>query len=469
MSTEAPLSTEPAVGTARARPSTREALWPVTPLLAGVFVLMMANGLQTSLVVLRATAEQFGTAATGLISSAYFAGFLVGGRLSGGAIQRVGHLRAFAAFASIASSMVLLHALAVNVPVWLVARFATGICISGLVVIIESWLNSSVDNTSRGRVLSGYMVMNIGGYAVGQVLLAAFPVESFELFALVSVLLSVALVPPILARRSNPRVVTVAPMPMTALMRRTPGGAAASAMAGLTWGAIAGWSAVVAAAIGQRGLGVTIFVTSFLVGHLVIEPLVGALSDRTDRRLVLMTTSLAATAAAVVAAFAAPRPLPLIALGFLIGGLTLPMYSVSIAIAGDRLEPDETVAAAGALVRINGVGAAAGPLLASAATVTSVAGFYWLIAAGTTVAACVGAGLLYRSGYRAPKVPYLHLATRGTATLTVSVLRATGRQRARLRRARQQGAAPTDGPGRRRPEDGDGTGTDGGHRHPPED
>lgn len=424
-----------------ARRSTREVVWPVVPLLAAVAVLMMATGLQSSLVVLRATAEQFGAVATGAIASAYFAGFLVGARISSDWIGRVGHVRAFAAFASIASMLVLLHVLAVNVPVWLVARLLTGVCVSGLLVIIESWLNTSVDNTSRGRVLSAYMVMSIGGFAVGQVLLAVFPVESFELFAVVSVLLSAALLPPILSRRSNPEIVSVSPMPLRALARRTPGGAAASAMSGLTWGVIAGWSAVVAAAIGQRGIGVTVFVSSFLVGHLVIEPFVGSLSDRTDRRLVLLLISTAATITAITGAFAGPRAAVLVPLGFVIGGTTLPMYSLSIALAGDQLEPHESVSAAGALVRINGLGAAAGPIVASVATRGTVSGFYWVLAAGTTMAGVVGGTLLWRSGYRGPRVPYLHLAARATAGVTTATLRATGRQRER-RRFPRNGSGP---------------------------
>lgn len=440
------MSSELSSAPAAVRRPTRDVLWPVGPLLVAVAVLMMATGLQSSLVVLRATAEQFGNVATGAISSAYFAGFLAGARLSTEWVQRVGHVRAFAAFASIASTMVLLHVLAVNVPVWLLARLLTGVCVSGLLVIIESWLNTSVDNTSRGRVLSAYMVVNMGGYAAGQLLLATFPVESFELFAVVSVLLSIALLPPILSRRASPTLTTVDPMPMRALARRTPGGAAASAMAGLTWGVIAGWSAVVAAAIGQRGIGVTVFVGSFLVGHLVIEPIVGTLSDRTDRRLVLLVISTAASLAAATAALAGPRATVLVPLGFVIGGMTLPMYSLSIALAGDQLEPGGAVSAAGALVRMNGLGAAAGPIVASLATRGGVSGFYWVITVGTVSAGAVGATLLWRSGYRPPRVPYRHIATRATAGITTATLRAMGRQRARRRRPAPPGGG--EGPDR---------------------
>ena len=429
------MSTSPETGarTAVTSPSTREVLWPVIPLLAGVAILMGANGLQASIVSLRATVEGFASVAVGVIASSYFLGFLVGARLSASWITRVGHVRAFGAFASIASAMVLVHVLAVSVPVWIVARFLSGICLSGLVVIIESWLNASAPREVRGRVLSTYMTVNLGGYAVGQFLLPVFPVESFELFAVVSVLLSMALIPVILSRRANPPVVTFTSMPVRHLLERAPGGVVASAMAGLTWGAIGGYSAVVAAQAGLGGLQLTLFVSAFLAGHLLCESVVGALSDRLDRRVVIMVVAAGGTAVSVVAAVLSGQSLLLIGLGVLIGGTTLPLYSLSIALAGDRLEPAEMVSASGTLVRINGLGAAAGPVLAAGVTASplGVAGFYLLVATGTTVVVLVAAALLLRDGTLAPQVPYVSAAARATTTVTRSMLRTSAAARER--------------------------------------
>lgn len=421
-------------------PSTREVLWPVIPLLAGVGLLMGAIGLQSSLVALRATVEGFASLSVGVISSAYFLGFLVGARLSASWITRVGHVRAFAAFASIGSAMVLIHVLAISVPVWIVARFLSGICLSGLVVIIESWLNSSTPRELRGRVLSTYMTVNLGGYAVGQFLLAAAPVESFELFAVVSVLLSAAMLPVILSRRSNPQITTVDPLPFRRLAERTPGGVVASAMAGLTWGAIGGYSAVVAAQAGLGRLRLTLFVSAFLVGHLLLEAVIGVVSDRMDRRLVIMAVAAAGTGVSLTAALLTGSPTLLILLGVAVGATTLPLYSLSIALAGDRLDPSEMVSASGTLVRINGLGAAAGPILAAVMTASplGVAGFYVLVASGTTVVAVVAAALLVRDGTLAPRVPYAGAAARATMVVTQSVLGRSSRVRAR-RQARKPG------------------------------
>ncbi len=409
--------------------SAREVLWPVIPLLGGVALLMGAMGLQSSLVALRATSEGFASLAVGLISSAYFLGFLVGARLSASWIGRVGHVRAFGAFASIGSAMVLIHVLAISVPVWVVARFLSGVCLSGLVVIIESWLNSSTPRELRGRVLSTYMTINLGGYALGQFLLTAAPIESFELFAVVSLLLSAAMLPVILSRRSNPQIVAVESLPFRRLFARAPGGVVASAMAGLTWGAIGGYSVVVASQAGLDRFRVTLFVSSFLAGHLLLEAVIGAVSDRMDRRLVIMTVAAAGTGFSLVAAFLTGMPTLLIVLGVAIGATTLPLYSLSIALTGDRLEASEMVSAAGTLVRVNGLGAAAGPVLAALMTSSplGVAGFYVLVAGGTTVVVLVAGGLLIRDGTLAPRVPYARAAARATMVVTQSVMGASSR------------------------------------------
>lgn len=428
-------------------PSTRQALWPVVPLLAGVSLLMGATGLQGSLVSLRATAEGFRAVEVGVVASAYFLGFLVGSRVSARWIQRVGHVRAFGAFTSLASAAVLVHVLAVSVPVWIVARLLSGICLSGLVVIIESWLNAGTPRAVRGRVLSTYMTVNLGGYAAGQFLLAAFPIESFELFAIVSVLLSAAMIPVILSRRVNPPLTTFATMPVRELLRRSPAGVTASVMAGVTWGAISAYSAVVASMMGLRGLGLTAFVAAFLIGHLGAESVVGAVSDRLDRRLVALTIAGIATGLGILAATQVGAPVGLVLLLALgIGGATLPLYSVSIALAGDQLEPEEMIAASGTLVRTNGVGAAVGPIAVASLTASplGVAGFFLLIAAGTAVVVVVAMVLLARDGVVHPRVPYVRMVARATGTVTRSALSAAvgARDKAARKVASRPGARP---------------------------
>ncbi len=415
----------------RSTVDTREVLWPVAPMLVGVGLLMGANGLLASLVGLRASFEGFRGVEIGMIASAHFAGFLVGARLGATWIRRVGHVRAFAAFASTASMMVLVHVLAVSVPVWVVARLLVGACVAGLLVTIESWINRNAPSAARGRVLSTYMVVNVGCYAAGQALLLAAPIESFELFAVVSILLSAALLPVILARRTTAEVVEVHRFTVRQLVARAPAAAVAAAMAGLTWGTVAGWSPVVAATLGLRGVEISAFIGAFMVGHLLVEPIVGAVSDRFDRRIIATTIASVATAAAVTAAVAGTGTGELIVLGGLIGGAAFPLYSLSIALAGDHLRREEMVSASGALVRINGVGAAAGPVLASIGTDAAL-GLYTVVALGTGVTALAGVFALLRAGYRPPRSPYVAMIARGSVTATrASLTRATDTVRSR--------------------------------------
>lgn len=408
-------------------------LRPVVPLLAGVALLMTANGLQASLVALRATAEGFGSAGTGVVASAYFVGFLVGAVTAGGLVRRVGHIRSFGAVGAIASIAVLVHVVSVTLPVWILARLLSGICVSALLVLIESWINGSVDNRNRGRALSAYMIVTTLGYIVGQALLGLAPVESFELFVLVSILLSAAAIPVLVSRRANPQATATVAIGMRTLIRRTPAGAAASAMAGLTWGAIIGWSAVVATRIGLGGSRVTLLVGAFLVGHALFEAPVGFLSDRLDRRLVLTLIAIVATVASLAAVVAGDRAAVLVPLAIVIGGATLPLYSMSIALAADRLEIDELVGASGALVRINGAGAAVGPLLVAVVSGGEPQGFFAVIAGGTGLVAVMGAALLLRRSSMGPRTVVPWLVGRATPDVAAAVMRMAAATRRRDR------------------------------------
>lgn len=410
---------------------TRGMLRPVAPLLGGVALLMTANGLQASLVALRATAEGFGTAGTGLVASAYFVGFLIGALSAGRLVRRVGHIRSFGAVSAVASIAVLVHVISVTLPVWLLARTLSGICVSALLVLIESWINGSVDNRSRGKALSAYMIVTTLGYILGQTFLGLASVESFELFVLVSILLSAAAIPVLISRRANPHATATVTIGIRSLIRRTPAGAAASAMAGLTWGAIIGWSAVVAVRIGLAGTRISLFVGAFLVGHALFEGPVGFMSDRMDRRLVLTVIATLAAVAALVAALSGDSPAVLVPLALVIGGATLPLYSMSIALAADRLEVDELVGASGALVRINGAGAAVGPLLVAVVSGGEPRGFFAVIAGGTGVVALMGAALLLRRASVRPRTVIPWLAGRATPDVTAAAMRMAAATRRR--------------------------------------
>ena len=175
------------------------------PFFAGAALIMVAHGLQGTLIPLRAAHEDFPTAATGVVMSGYFVGMLAGSTLSPALVRQVGHVRVFAALASLASVSVLMHALFVEVVFWTAMRVVTGFCYSGMYVVVESWLNQQATNRNRGRLLSVYMVTMFAGAAAGQLLLNVADPAAFDLFLVVSILVSLALVPLLLAARPGPR------------------------------------------------------------------------------------------------------------------------------------------------------------------------------------------------------------------------------------------------------------------------
>ncbi len=164
-------------------------------LFLGIAMIMLGNGLQGSLLGLRATVEGFATATTGFVMSAYYVGFLLGSSLTPKLVKRVGHIRVFTALASMASAAVLLHAVFTTPAAWTAMRIVTGFSYAGLYVVAESWLNDRATNETRGQLLSVYMVIMVGGMGSGQLLLNVADPAGFELFILVSVLVSAALVP----------------------------------------------------------------------------------------------------------------------------------------------------------------------------------------------------------------------------------------------------------------------------------
>ncbi len=369
-------------------------------LFLGIALIMLGNGLQGSLLGLRATLEGFPTAITGLVMSAYFVGFLAGSTLVPRLVSRVGHIRVFAALASLASAAVLLHSVSVTPPSWGAIRLVTGFSYAGLYVVAESWLNDRATNETRGQLLSIYMVVMLGGMASGQLLLNVADPASFELFVLVSVLVSLAVIPILLTARPAPDFTAPSSVSLAELYRISPLGVFGALGTGMAHGALFGMGAVFAQSTGMSVAQISVFMAVAVLGGVVLQWPVGRLSDRFDRRQVLTTVTFVAAFSAFAATFVSgplAGALPdwtLYVLVALFGGMTLPMYSLSIAHANDHLEPDQMVAASGGLVLAGGIGASFGPVTAaSIMSVMGPAGFFWTLGA---IHAIIGVFALYR-------------------------------------------------------------------------
>lgn len=400
----------------------------LAPLLAGVGLLMAASALQFSLVGVRG-ADAFGDLAIGFISSAYFAGYLVGAWLSGPWIVRLGHIRTFSALASLASVVILAQALLVDPVTWAVARAVAGLCIAGMVVSVESWLNAIATNVNRGRVLGAYMVVMLGAFSAGQISLGLADPQGFSLFAGASILLSLSLVPVLLAVHASPEVLGASPVSVGALFRRAPIGTIGSFTGGVTWGVVAALFVVYAVRLGVPPSRATWFAASPMVGALLAQWPLGWLSDVVDRRVVIAAVSATGAATCAVAAVvASPGQLPLLlALGLVVGATTIPLYSLSIAHCADAVGPTEIVPASVTLQLASSTGSILGPLLVAVGFRTLGDWGLWLVVGGVSAACAAFAAtrILVRPAPR-PIHPMVHFSPRSTSVGALMVAEELG-------------------------------------------
>jgi len=335
-------------------------------LLLGLGLLMLGNGLQGTLLGLRASLEGFPTTTTGLVMTGYFAGYVLGSLVVPALIRNVGHVRVFAALAAIASAAVLLHAVFVQPLPWFAMRVMVGFCFAGLYLITESWLNDIATNETRGQLLSVYMVVVMGGMGLGQLLLNVADPGGFHLFVLISVLVSVAVVPMLLTAAPAPEFSAPQPIRIRRLYQASPLGIVGCFATGLAQGSVFGMGAVFAASLGFTVSQVSWFMMAFGIGGMVLQWPLGWLSDGMDRRKVIVgATTASAIIASVAIAAAGHSPDLLIAVMALYGGLSVPLYSLFIAHTNDHLEPRQRVPASAALVMLGGIGSVLGPPLSA--------------------------------------------------------------------------------------------------------
>jgi MFS family permease len=345
-------------------------------LFLGVLLMMLGNGLQGTLLGVRSSLEAFDTLVIGVILAAYYAGFLLGSRFTMRALGKVGHVRVFAALASSASTAALVHAVFVNPPTWFVMRFITGFCMAGLYVVVESWLNDQATPETRGRTLSLYMVVTMGGVTGGQFLLNVADPGGFELFIIASVLVSMSLVPVALSEASAPPLISIGAMTFRELWSIVPTGILTMFCSGFVAGALFAIAPVYGAQIGMTTAQISVFLSGALVGSAALQMPIGYISDKAPRRGVMVVVAIIATAASF-AGLSTGTGFGASVVMFVIGATSFPLYSLAIAYTNDWIEGHQRVGASGLLVMVNGVGAILGPLVASALMSTFSANAYW--------------------------------------------------------------------------------------------
>ncbi|MCB1368610.1 MAG: MFS transporter [Rhodobacteraceae bacterium] len=333
------------------------------PLLLGMMLLMLGNGLQGTLLGVRGTSEGFSTTWMSIIMSAYFVGFLGGSRLAPEMIRRVGHVRVFAALASFISAVLVLYAAVPHPILWTVERVVIGFCFSGVYVVAESWLNDSATNETRGKTMSLYLIVQMIGIVTAQGLLNVADPGGYNLFIIASVLVSVSFAPILLSANPAPVFQTTKTMTLRRLFRTSPLGFVGAFLLGSVFSALFGMSAVFGAQAGLSVRDISIFVASIYVGGMVCQYPIGWFSDRMDRRQLIAGLNLFGAVAMLLGVLIPGNFIWLLVLAFIIGGISNPLYSLYIAYTNDFLDFEDMAAASGGLIFVNGIGAIAGPVV----------------------------------------------------------------------------------------------------------
>jgi MFS family permease len=378
-------------------------LRPLIPLLVTAGILLGGNGLQGTLIALRGAQEGFEPSTIGFMGTFYFLGFLLGCLAISRMMRAVGYVRSFSALAAIAASGSLFMVLVIDPVVWSAIRFATGFCFAGLFTIMESWLNAGASNTDRARVLALYRIVDIGAVTGAQFLIPVFGVGGFTIFAIMSMMISLSLVPVSLADRSNPTPPEDVKLDLARVWRISPLGCIGCIAVGVTNSAFRTLSPVYAEEIGLSVADVATFVSVSIFGGAIIQYPLGYLSDRWDRRTVLLVSTIAAMFAALAIAFlAGASPLANFVYVFIFGSFAMPLFSLSAAHANDRAGPGEFVLVNAALMLFYSFGAIGGPT--AAAFVMQQFGPHSLFSFSAAVYVVLILIILYRMGVRS-RVP----------------------------------------------------------------
>lgn len=367
----------------------------VSAVIFSMMVMLLGSGLLGTLLGVRSVIAGFPTYMSGLIMAAYFVGLVAGTIWCRPIVQRVGHIRAFAAAAALVSATALLHAFDVSAALWIPLRIATGFSFAAIYLVVESWLNARATNQSRGAILSIYMIASYLALGLGQFLLMLDAPTSFRLFALVSVLFSLGMIPVALTRADAPRIEPIAGIGLRRLFAISPLGMVGSLIAGFMSGGIYGMGPIYAQRVFGTTESVSIFMGATILAGLFLQWPLGRASDFFDRRTVILWTAgisaVLALAAAVATGLSAPVVLVLAAA---FAGFGLTLYPLCVAHANDHIDPSEMVAVSASLLMSWGIGSMLGPLFGAASMqALGASGLFYFLA---LVGGALFAFILYR-------------------------------------------------------------------------
>jgi MFS family permease len=335
----------------------------LSSLLLGVALLLTGHGLQLALVPMRAQINGWNSADVGYLSSMYFIGFIIGCFTIPRLVSRIGHIRAFAALTAVMTTAILALSLGDNMLVWFLLRLAAGFSIVGLYLVIESWLNSQVENEVRGSVLSAYTAIVLAGLAVGQLLLNAASPEGERLFVIAGMLVVLAAIPVCITRSRQPPEIPTASFSPMLVINTSRAATVGSFISGCVTGSFYGLAPVFGLEIDMSVAQISLMMALGVVGGAVMQLPLGKLSDRIDRRRVIFAAMLVGTAVAAAGAMLPAAMIPWVM--FMFGACAMPLYALSLAHASDFVENDAFLEVGTGLLMINALGSIVGPLVTS--------------------------------------------------------------------------------------------------------
>ena len=357
-------------------------------LFTGFGMIIISHGFQGNLLGIRAVLEDFNYIATGTMMSGYFIGYFIGANMVPNLVSKVGHIRVFAAFASIASLSALVHAVFVDPIVWTLSRFLTGFSMIGIFIIVESWLNDRATNKTRGKVLSLYMLVTYLGMSIGNLLLNVSSPKNYEPFIMISLLFSIALVPILLTKRKPPKFKKTTSIKIKELFKISPFGSFSTFCSGFIFSAMLTMLSVYAVTMNLSVFEISVLLVGVTLAGALFQWPIGSLSDNYDRRLIIIGCCLFASIFTVLSIlysgltfnnliseemlrfsyFAVGTGMDktkLFIFIILLAGMILPLFSLNLALVNDYIPKEKFVAAGGGLNIIFGLGAIGGPIICS--------------------------------------------------------------------------------------------------------
>jgi len=357
-------------------------------LFTGFGMIIISHGFQGNLLGIRAVLEDFNFIATGTMMSGYFIGYFIGANMVPNLVSKVGHIRVFAAFASIASLSALVHAVFVDPYVWTMSRFLTGFSMIGIFIIVESWLNDRATNKTRGKVLSLYMLVTYLGMSMGNLLLNVSSPKNYEPFIMISLLFSIALVPILLTKRKPPKFKKTSSIKIKELFKISPFGSFSTFCSGFIFSAMLTMLSVYAVTMNLSVFEISVLLVGVTLAGALFQWPIGSLSDNYDRRLVIIGCCLFASIFTILSIFysglsfnnllaeemlrfnyfsigTGMNKTKLFIFIILLAGMILPLFSLNLALVNDYIPKEKFVAAGGGLNIIFGLGAIGGPIICS--------------------------------------------------------------------------------------------------------